>query len=65
MCGDCCKDTKGRYLEILEFKQFVEFFSFNVFDENHREKALVRGVTVVVALELDTGNTKNLGDESK
>lgn len=65
MCGDCCKDTKGRYLEILEFKQFVEFFSFNVFDENHREKALVRGVTVVVALDLDTGNTKNLGDESK
>ena len=64
-CGDCVKNTKGRYLEILEFTQFVEFFSFNVFDENHRKKALVRRVTVVVALDLDMENTKNLGDESE
>ena len=37
----------------------MEFFSFNVFSDNHREKILVKKITVVVALDLDTGNTKN------
>lgn len=64
-CGDCGRTTKDKYLEILEFTQFVEFFSFNVLDENHREKVLVRKVTVVVALDLDTENTKNPEYESE
>ena len=51
--------TKERYLEILEFTHFVEFFSFNKIGENHKEKMLVQKVTVVVALDLGTGNTKN------
>ena len=57
-CGDCGKTTKDRYLEILEFTHFVEFFSFNKIGENHKEKLLVHKVTVVVALDLGTGNTK-------
>ena len=51
--------------EILEFKHFVEFFSFNKIGENHREKELVRKVIVVVALDLGCGNTMNSEYESK
>ena len=43
----------------LEFTHFVEFFSFRKIGENHKEKSLVKKVTVVVALDLGTGNTKN------
>ena len=60
-CGDCGKTTKETYLEILEFTHFVDFFSFNRLEENHKEKVLVNKVTVVVALDLGTGNTKNPG----
>ena len=52
-------------MKILEFTHFVEFFSFNKISENHREKLLVQEVTVVVALDLDTGNTKNPEYESE
>lgn len=58
-CRDCGRTTKDRYLEILEFTHFVDFFSFNRLEENHKEKVLVDKVTVVVALDLGTGNTKN------
>ena len=44
---------------------FVEFFSFNRIAENHKEKELVRKVTVVVALDLGCGNTNNSEYESK
>ena len=64
-CGDCGRTTKERYLEILEFTHFVEFFSFNKIGENHKEKILVQRVTVVVALDLGTGNTKNLEYENE
>lgn len=64
-CGDCGGITKERYLEILEFTHFVEFFSFNKIGENHKEKILVQRVTVVVALDLGTGNTKNPEYESE
>ena len=64
-CGDCGVATKERCLEILEFTHFVEFFSFNYVGENHKEKVLVRKVTVVVALDLGTGNTKNPEYESE
>ena len=57
--------TKGQYLKILEFRHFVEFFSFNKIGENHKEKLLVQRVTVVVALDLGTGNTKNPEYESE
>lgn len=42
---------------------FVEFLSFKYVGENHKEKELVRKVTVVVALDLDSGNTKNPDDK--
>ena len=64
-CGGCGRTTKERYLEILEFTHFVTFFSFNKIGENHKEKILVKKVTVVVALDLDTGNTKNPDNESE
>ena len=58
---DDYRTTKNSYLEILEFTHFVDFFSFNRLEENHKEKVLVNKVTVVVALDLGTGNTKNPG----
>ena len=64
-CGNCGVDTKERYLEILEFTHFVTFFSFNKIGENHKEKILVKKVTVVVALDLGTKNTKNPDNESE
>ena len=64
-CRDCGVATKEKYVEILEFTHFVEFFSFNYVGENHKEKVLVRKVTVVVALDLGTGNTKNPEYESE
>ena len=64
-CGDCGRTTQKGYVEILEFTHFVEFFSFNRIAENHKEKELVRKVTVVVALDLGCGNTKNSEYESK
>ena len=64
-CGDCGVATKKGYVEILEFTHFVEFFSFNKIGENHKEKENVRKVTVVVALDLGCGNTKNSEYESE
>lgn len=64
-CGDCGVATKEKYVEILEFTHFVEFFSFRKIGENHKEKSLVKKVTVVVALDLGTGNTKNLEYENE
>lgn len=49
----------------LAFTHFVEFFSFRKIGENHKEKSLVKKVTVVVALDLGTGNTKNLEYENE
>ena len=43
----------------------MEFFSFRKIGENHKEKSLVKKVTVVVALDLDTGNTKDPEYESE
>ena len=62
---DCGRTTQKGYVEILEFTHFVELFSFNRIAENHKEKELVRKVTVVVALDLGCGNTKNSEYESK
>ena len=64
-CGDCGRTTQKGFIEILEFTHFVEFFSFNRITENHKEKELVRKVTVVVALDLGCGNTKNSEYESE
>ena len=64
-CGDCGVATKEEYVEILEFTHFVEFFSFRKIGENHKEKSLVKKVTVVVALDLGTGNTKNTESRAK
>ncbi len=59
-CGDCGVATKEKYVEILEFTHFVEFFSFRKIGENHKEKNLVKKVTVVVALDLGTGTQRIL-----
>ena len=64
-CRDGCTATKKGYVEILEFTHFVELFSFNRIGENHKEKILVQRVTVVVALDLGTGGTKNTAYESE
>ena len=57
--------TSDRFVKILDFRHFERFFSFNRIAENHKEKELVRKVTVVVALDLGCGNTKNSEYESK
>ena len=64
-CGDCGVATKHKYLEMLEFTHFVDFFSFVYVDKNHKQKELVRKITVVVALDLGCGNTKNPDNESE
>jgi len=56
---DCGRTTTHKYLTILVFTHFVEFFTFNRIDENRREKELIQKITVSVALEVETGNTKN------
>ena len=58
-CGDCGSANKAEYLTILEFTHFCEFFSFNYVEENRKEKTLIQKITVAVAFELETGNTKN------
>ena len=58
-CGDCGVAHKARYLTILEFTHFCEFFSFGTIGENHKEKRLVTKIAVVVAFELDARDTKN------
>ena len=55
------KDTQ----KSLNLRTLQSFFSFNRIAENHKEKELVRKVTVVVALDLGCGNTKNSEYESK
>ena len=35
-CGDSSCTTSDRYVKILEFRHFVEFFSFNRIAENHK-----------------------------
>lgn len=37
---------------------FVQFFSFNSVDKNHKEKEFVMKITVVVALDLDIHKDK-------
>ena len=37
----------------------MEFTTFNIIGENHKEKELIRKISVAVAFELETGNTKN------
>ena len=64
-CGMRHIATKGEVVKILDFTHFVEFFSFRKIGENHKEKSLVKKVTVVVALDLGTGNTKNLEYENE
>lgn len=58
-CGDCGSANKAEYLTILEFTHFCEFFSFNYVEENRKEKTLIQKITVAIAFELETGNTKN------
>ena len=63
-CGDCGFATQKNYVEILEFTHFTEFFSFSCDSENGRRKELIRKITVVVALDLGTVDTKNPEYES-
>lgn len=55
--GDCGVDTKNEYVEILRFTYFTEYFCFNRVSEIQKEKELLRRVTVVIAINLDTGDT--------
>ena len=53
-CRDCSWTTTERYVEILEFTHFTEFWTFNEVGVNHKEKVQVRKVEVSVVLDLDT-----------
>ena len=57
-CGGCGVATETRYIEILEFTHFVRFFNFHTLDINSKEKRLVDRITVVVALDIVTKDTK-------
>ena len=64
-CGDDGRTTKGRYLKILEFTHFVDFFSFESDGQNGKKKVQVRKITVEVVLNVGCVGTKNPDDESK
>lgn len=53
-CGDCGRTTTQKYVEILEFTHFTEFWTFNEVGINHKEKVQVRKVEVSVVLDLNT-----------
>ena len=53
-CGDGGRTTTQKYVEILEFTHFTEFWTFNEIGVNHKEKVQVRKVEVSVVLDLDT-----------
>lgn len=53
-CGDGGWTTTQKYVEILEFTHFTEFWTFNEVGVNHKEKVQVRKVEVSVVLDLDT-----------
>ena len=57
-CGVCGVATKEEYVEILEFTHFVRLFNFHTLDINSKEKRLVDRITVVVALDIVTKDTK-------
>ena len=64
-CGDCGRTTQKGYVEILEFTHFAEYYNFNTVNENHRKKEIVNKITVIVALDLGTRDTKNLKYENE
>ena len=51
--------TKRRYIEILEFTHFCRFYSFDKIGDNHKEKNMMHKISVVVAFEVETVDTKN------
>lgn len=53
-CGDGGWTTTQKYVEILEFTHFTEFWTFHEVGVNHKEKVQVRKVEVSVVLDLDT-----------
>ena len=53
-CGNGGWTTTQKYVEILEFTHFTEFWTFNEIGVNHKEKVQVRKVEVSVVLDLDT-----------
>ena len=53
-CGDSGWTTTQKYVEILEFTHFTEFWTFNEVGVNHKEKVQVRKLEVSVVLDLDT-----------
>lgn len=57
-CGDCGGTTSKGYIEILEFTHFAEFFNFTNSEENYKKKELVTKIIVMVALNVDCGDTK-------
>ena len=63
-CGDYCKTTKANYIEILEFTHFVKIFQFDGNGTNYRNKQLIDRVKVSVVVDLVSGNTCNIEDES-
>ncbi len=42
-CGECGRTTTQKYVEILEFTHFTEFWTFHEVGVNHKEKVQVGG----------------------
>ena len=58
-------NTKDRYLKILEFTHFVEFWSVDRSDPSVWKKELIRKIEVSVAVDLGMGDTKSFISESE
>lgn len=57
-CGNYSVDTKGKYVEILRFKLFHDYFAFEEDDQNNKRKVLKRYFNVSVGVDLVSGDTR-------
>lgn len=57
-CGVCGVDTKGKYIEILRFKLFHDYFAFEEDGHNFKKKVLKKHFKVSVVVDLVSGDTR-------
>ena len=57
-CGVHSVTTKGNFVEILRFKFFHDYFTFEEDDQNNKRKVLKKHFNVSVVVDLVSGDTR-------
>ena len=57
-CGEHSVTTKGNFVEILRFKFFHDYFTFEEDDQNNKRKVLKKHFNVSVVVDLVSGDTR-------